>query len=506
MLTRRQFGLGALAAGALGFSDPAAYDYASRQTFDHFERIFREAEAPGQPTETNERGRLAWGASYVMFAFIRMYETYKDIRYLDRFIRDADLVLAGRDSERGVTDYRGLSLPGWQAAGAYTVGVATLKDASGQALLEVRSALSYADETKATVSAGAAADRFTLEVRNARTGRVASFPDLSLDPASADYAVSRILAAYPTPTMVTARDPRPSPAGGAVPVPGVTSLSVLLMIFAVHTGMITYPMAAFARIVLRDRRLARYRGKALEYLEAVKAAVAVHDREWRQDDDGGGHLIWVKGMPLAYDGTEQPTNQWLALGLTYAELAAATGDPLYLDRARRMARSFGRELKPDADDAYVWSYWPSFGKTYNGYSADQDISEYTPSIAGARQIEDLSHGGIDVEFVALAFRHKIYYQGLDLARLARTYTRNLATTGADGLPTTFARLDGSGEPLNAEASLQAPRWMAVAPWDKTVFTHARSIYDARAVQPAQGAYPGSYLASMAYLNWFARRS
>jgi hypothetical protein len=48
--------------------------------------------------------------------------------------------------------------------------------------------------------------------------------------------------------------------------------------------------------------------------------------------------------------------------------------------------------------------------------------------------------------------------------------------------------------------------MAVAPWDKTVFTHARSIYDARAVQPAQGAYPGSYLACMAHLNWFARRS
>ncbi|MGP3961339.1 hypothetical protein ACTWPT_35610 [Nonomuraea sp. 3N208] len=502
MLTRRQLGLGALAVGALGFSSSTAHDYASRQTFDHFERVFREAGAPGQPTETNERGRLAWGASYVMFAFTRMYEAYRDTAYLDRFIIDADQVLAGRDSERGFKDYRGLSLPAWQAAGAYTVGFATLTDASGQPLLEVRSALSYADEATATVSAGTSASRFTLEVRNARYGRVATFPDLSLDPASPDYAVKRIHDAYPTPTMVTARDPRPAPAGGTVPVLGETRLSVKPMIFAVHTGMITYPMAAFARIVLHDGHLTKYRGKALEYLQAVKEAVAVHEREWRPD----GHLIWVKGMPLPYDGTEQPTNQWLALGLTYAELAAATGDPFYRDRALRMARSFGGELKPDAGDAYVWSYWPSFGKTYNGYTADQNVSEYTPSIAGARQIEDLSHGGIDVEFAALAFRHKIYYRGIDLARIARTYTRNLATTGPDGLPTTNARLDGTGGPLNAEGSLQAGRWMAVAPWDAGVFAHSRSIYDARAVQPAQGAYPASYLANMAYLNWFARRS
>ena len=40
-----------------------------------------------------------------------MYETYRDTCYLEKFIEHADSVLKQRDSERGVTDYRGLSLP-----------------------------------------------------------------------------------------------------------------------------------------------------------------------------------------------------------------------------------------------------------------------------------------------------------------------------------------------------------------------------------------------------------
>lgn len=56
-----------------------------------------------------------------------------------------------------------------------------------------------------------------------------------------------------------------------------------------------------------------------------------------QNEAGLGHFIWPKGMPVPYDGTEQPTNQSLGLGQTYAELAVATGDPTYLDRTRRLA-------------------------------------------------------------------------------------------------------------------------------------------------------------------------
>ncbi len=513
MLTRRQLGTGAaglafgLGMGGFGAGKAAraaGYDYTARETFDLFDTVFHSSGAVGQPTDNNEHGALAWGQSYVLAGFLRMYEAYRDTHYLDRFIANLDQILANRDSERRVTDYRGLSLPAWRAMHPYTVGKVALSDSSGVPLLEVRSALTYADEAVATVRAGSLADHFTLEVRNNRTSRTAVFPDLSMDPASPNYAVTRILAAYPTPTMVTAVDLNGG--GTALPASGSFTLVSQPVVFTVHTGMITYPMASFARIIGRSPALRRrYKRKADEYLEAAIAAAHVHDNEWRQDAPGRGYFIWPKGMPLAYDGTEQPTNQSLALGQTYAELAAVTCDPLWADRARRLAAMFTAELRLLPNDSYSWAYWPTFGKLYNGYTKAEAVSEYTPSYGtpgnGAKQIEDLSHGAIDVEFAVLAFRHRLAYKGEDMARFAHSYSRNLATSTDSGAATTFLRVDGTGGLATSGQFLQAPRWMAAASWDRAVFDHSRAVYDVNAVQPQSG----SLLMCVAYLNWFARR-
>lgn len=69
----------------------------------------------------NEKGALAWGRSYVLESYLIMYRLTGDNHYLDKFVTGADQALAARDSVRGVTDYRGLSLPAWRAAGGYTL-------------------------------------------------------------------------------------------------------------------------------------------------------------------------------------------------------------------------------------------------------------------------------------------------------------------------------------------------------------------------------------------------
>ncbi|MBB3729361.1 hypothetical protein [Nonomuraea dietziae] len=499
MLTRRQFGLGTLAMGALGFTGAAGYDYTSRETFDLFDRAFHDSGATGQPSHTNELGALGWGQSYVLAAFVRMYEAYKDPHYLDRLITNIDLVLAGRDSVRGVSDYRGLSLPSWRNT-SYSAGGVTLLGADGRPVLEVRSALTNVSDAVATVTAVSAEGRFTLVVNNPRKKRVSTFTDLTMDQTSPDYAVRRVLAAYPSPNMVTVKDL----SGGSAPAPGTFQLAAAPVLFSVHTGMITYPMASFVRLVHHSPRLRadpRYRAKAAEYLTAVRQAVAVHEREWRD----GGYFVWPKHMPVPYDGTEQPHNQTLGLGLTYAELAAATGEQVYRDRTRRLAAAFARDLTADASDAYVWPYWPTSGKMYTGYTQADDVSEWTPSYGrppvGAQQREDLSHAGIDVEFAAVAHRWGLAFRGHDMVRLARTYTRNLATTD-NGVATTFLYVDGGGGLAPAGQYLQAPRFMPVAPWEPALFTHARQVYDDHAVESQMG----SSLLCVAYLNWFARRS
>ena len=299
---------------------------------------------------------LAWSQSYVLLGLVRMYETYKDPYYLDRLIENVDQVLSVRDSERGVTDYRGLSLPAWRSDHPYTVGFTTLADGNGRSTLEVRSALTFADDTTVTVLSGSRPDTFTLRAVNGT--RTMTVSDLSMDPASPDYVVSRIYAAPIGTLMLTVRDVRDNPAAAGTPALGDFPLLSKPAIFAVHTGMITYPIASFVRIVPGVSPAARKRkvpgeGDGVPGRGAA-AAVAVHDWEYRETStSASGHLIWPKSQPLAYDGCEQPINQSVGLGQTLVELAIVTGDRGY----RRTVRRCRQDVHPgssliDAGGAY----------------------------------------------------------------------------------------------------------------------------------------------------------
>lgn len=501
-------------AGAVGASPAYAegVDYTARRTFDDWDRLFQQG-GPGQPDQPNDNtnhdgrsGMLAWSQSYVLLGLIRMYETYRDTYYLDRLIDNVDQVLGVRDSVRGVTDYRGLSLPAWRADHPYTTGYATLADSNGQPLLDLREALSYAEDTTITVSAGTRADTFSVQLVNTFVNRTVTLTDLSLDPASPDYAVARIYAAAPGPLQLTAEDRRAAPRAGDLPRFGSYQMHCKPVIFAVHTGMITYPIASFVRLVAGSPVLRRrYRRKATEYLQACREAAAVHDWEYRDD-----HLIWPKGQPLPYDGCEQPINQSVGLGQTLVELAIATGDRGYRAKVAALGRMLAGQLTTDAGDAYVWHYWPAGGHIYDGFTKtgdpDTDLSIFTPSGGPARQFEDISHGAIDVEFAVRAFRAKLAFTGHDMERIARTFTQNVATTDAD-LPALHTTV-GGGAIGGASVAAQAPRWMQVAPWDPQVHAHCLALYNRYQPTPERDGQQaigfGWLLANVAYLNWGAR--
>lgn len=492
MVTRRAFLIGTGATAAAGLlpstAAGAATDYSTRETFDRFDREFHSSGAVGQPTDNNDHGALAWGQAYVLIGFIRMYEKYGDTHYLDRLVENVDAVLDNRDSVRGVTDYRGLSLPAWRATHPYTVGVVDLLDSDGNPALQVRHARAYADAAVATVTSGATDGSFTLTVTNTNYDTTDTFADLDLDPASPSYAPRRIYAAYPGQNRVTA-----VATGSASPAAGEYALSSLPTTFAVHTGQITYPIASFCRMVRSDGQLRR-RYDVSRYVDAVRDAVAVHDREWERDGDTGW-LRWVKGMPLPFDGTIQPLNQAHALGSTCAELHAITGEQVYAARARSLAAGFRASIAVDAGGAAVWPYWPKNSEVYVGYAAtgdpETDVSTYTPSQSAAQQFEDLSHAAISIEFAATAARHDLGMKADDLARMARTYVQNLIT----GASTAAWRLDGTDDA--AGNVVQAPRWMPVEPWDHEVFTHTNAAFTAAAPEPTSG----SLLLGVAYLNY-----
>lgn len=455
-------------------------DYALRASYDWAESYFTEHGAAQPDVPNEEGGSLAWGQSYVLRSYLAMYQAFGDTRYLDLLCRNTDAILQTRDSVRGVTDWRGRSLPAWRGWHPYTAGTVDIPGADGRPVLRLRTAQAYANGVVATVAS--TSDRFTVTITDTRLTVSDTFTNLTMDPSSQDYVVKRIFDANPTKTRATAVALRPD----GVPAPGTYPMASSYVVFSVHTGMITAPIAEFCRLVRADHRLTRrYGAKAARYLHAVRAAVGAHDGEWRQNDQGEGWYIWEKGTPLAFDGCEMPHNQFLALATTQLHLSRLTGHRLYRDRAVRMLTTFRNDLAVQGN-SYVWHYWWTKGRVYAGYRQADDVSEWTPAYpSGARQMEDGSHGAVDVEAVLAASRLGLVFGDADVRRLAATYTDNLMYYAADGTPHVWTSVNGTGGP--GPQDLQAPRWVNLAGWDERIFTHARDIFNRQQPEPIFGS-------------------
>lgn len=124
--------------------------FETRAAFDAMDAIYRtdREEADSVPAVS------PWANPYVMEAYVVMYEATQDEEYLRCLVRRADEVLAQRDSENAVQDYRGRVLPGWTVGAPYGIDEIELRDAQGRPTLFLGTAL-YGNnhETRVTVSA-----------------------------------------------------------------------------------------------------------------------------------------------------------------------------------------------------------------------------------------------------------------------------------------------------------------------------------------------------------------
>lgn len=506
-------------AGTLGRARPAlaagGLDYTSPDTFDAFYRSFVDSGVLGQSIDYNDiQGALAWGQTYVQQGLLRMYAAYHDRRHLHTVLDDIDDVLASRDSERGVAEYRGLSLPAWRAGYPYTAGGVTISDANGLLSLQLRSvrtpietlnsyshhSMDLTPNLHVEVSTASNGQGFDLRVRHDTLGVSDEIDGLTMD-----TVVQRLRDAWPTNTLVTAVDLR-AQTGGGEPAPGTFEMASQPVIYAVHTGMITYPIAWAARTILENPKLRRDPGlarKAAAYVAACRAAVAVHDDEWRENAKGEGWYVFPRGAPMDFNGTELPANQFLAPARTMVHMYALTGDRSYRDRAAKMAKAFENQLLLGGNGAYTWHYWMDWSRVYTGYTKDDDVSDTRLSYGGARQVEDISHGHIDVDLAILAFRNHVAFKGADMARFAKTFTRNIATTNDAGEPTVWTTVAGDGNKDDANFDKLAAGWIPTASWDAQVFRHVLSLYQRRDFQPSDSNF-GFTLLGLGNLGWFAK--
>ncbi|HLS14354.1 MAG TPA: hypothetical protein VK095_07545 [Beutenbergiaceae bacterium] len=507
LLRRRNFlrGAGVLGAAAAGMTLlgdrlPTAHaqpadDLISREYFDQLDLGLNNGN--GNKEETNDKdssglsGKLAWGEAYVLEGYALMYQSTGDTHYLDKMVDHIDHVLANRDSERGVTDFSGASHPAWRASHHQTVGYATIRDTTGQPVFEVRSALAYADDTTVTVTPTGGPGEFRLEAYNSHYDRTTIHEGLRTEGDNPQYAVERVRTGFqheaPGRVLITLRELRDEPQLVDVAATDY-QLESLPYIFEAHTGQIVQPMALFAKLVREDSRLRSnptYAQRAEEYLAAAADAIAVHDPEWRETDEGRGYYVTLPDAPVWHAGMDNPINHFLALGRAIVQMATVTGDREYVDRATALGWTLRDSLVLDGS-AYVWPYWLPQGDAYNGWDIDDPRSQYRPWYPPNQVPEDTSHGQIDVNFA------RDYYRGLrsfrpgrrppfaaaDMRRFAATYADNVATTADDGSPSVFQFVDGTGNTELVSYARQSLAWASLTPWNDGVLSHGRDLLNA----------------------------
>lgn len=468
----------------------AATRYNTRQAYDAAEATYRRLQGEDPWASPSPGGGLAWSESRALQSYLTMYRATRDVTYLDRLVACSQPVLAARDTQRGTTDYRGQSLPGWGAADPYTVSSIDLDDDEGQAALRLVTA---APGRHLLVDVRTAADGlFDLDVRSS-TARVELVRGLSLDPRHPRHVVRVLDQQFPGPAALTASDL----SGLARPPTMLAAARGLQLraqryVFAVHTGMICAPFAEFAALLVREPGLRRRYGQpAAEMLSAAEAAVALHDDDWRPLGTNTGLYAFPIGSPVPADGTYLPHNQYLAMARCLAHLYLATANPDYGRRVTLMLNLFRSELGHEPSP--IWPYYWSGSQSFRGFDAGRTTSSHSPRMGPQQMMEDPGHGALDVEALVAGLDAGSGVPVALMSRLGGTFVNRVVRKGSDGRWVTVTAL-GSARTSTPE-SLAAVRWIELARWDRRVYPIIASMLDGW--RPVLGE--GSLLAPIARL-------
>jgi hypothetical protein len=200
-----------------------------------------------------------------------------------------------------------------------------------------------------------------------------------------------------------------------------TAYSKTRVVWLVHTAMIAFPLAKFAKIVEGRPDLSNFAARATKYRSISEEALAEFETDWRYDPaTGEGYYVFELGHPLndavVSPETPLPFNMQLAAGRTLITLWEVTATPVYRQKAEAMARTFKNHLVIDPSGAYSWTYW--FGK----------------GLSLSNSQEDISHGSIDVSFAVLAAQKSIVFTKTDLDLFAKTFLEKVDSSRASGKP------------------------------------------------------------------------
>jgi len=210
------------------------------------------------------------------------------------------------------------------------------------------------------------------------------------------------------------------------------------MHFVAHTGMITYPMLEFVKLV-KESNIEKYLVGANTILTQAEQAVRYHDKEWRQDYYVYPDDFYKKDYIVAM-------NQQAAIGRSLLLLYELTGNEEYLNRARLIAEFINAKGILQGNDG--------------GFLL---LDRFTPGKTEPDStIADISHATITIHFAYLAYENGIIFTEGDMAEFTKTI-KSLAQANDNHFP---KYLDGTG---NFDYEIAAGQYAFLAEFDSEIY-------------------------------------
>lgn len=391
-------------------------------------------------SESASSATLAWGESYYLNAYVKMYRATRYTRWLDKVVGHFDRMVAN------MSDHDGDGIPGWHTD-RYSVSRMRARALHNRGTASIRP--EEATVTNIEQAHEAIDAEFILE-RVASNRYVVKNLTRSVVVYDGRYSLGQDIPGIPGFKLRLDRIPE---IGDKF---RVETWAVRPLEYAVHEGMILYPVAQFIELALGDDNLkARYGEKARAYLDLIEERVLrKQERYWVQMAPGMGAYRFTESSAERFPNRILPHNQYLALGRVYLVLKDVSDEPLFEERAAQMAAFFKDSLK-ETGDAYTWAYWDW-------------VEAGMPDQSGT---EDTSHGHIDVEFAVEAYRRGVVFTRADMLRFARTLTDQM-WNGSLSSPKIGSRVDRQ----DGDATI-IRGWIELCRWDPRIWDIYWALFD-----------------------------
>lgn len=426
---------------------------------------------------------LAWGEAATMETLVDMYEATDDPAYLKEVVRRGDRLLTHRDDRSGVKDGSGKSRPAWSMGLKYVVAKGEFLDASGKIAINIRSTPSSNNNlTIIELIPDSKTNHFGLKISNSFFNRNETFSDLSIDPTDERF-IEKIVNDPMSPYSSRAGDfsnvksnlIRVKIAGTLAPVAQSITLKPIPLAYTGYLGIVYNPMLRFAEYAKGKPELAGLRPAADRFIKAAEESYKdANARVWRNGPNAGEgyYLTCERGESFPADNVGQPINFLAMHTSTQLALYRLTGRKDYLERSEKMSKLLKNRLQYNQEaDLYVWTYWYE-PMTTTGWKPEDKLSSNVMFYKGSPNIEDSSHGVLDIAMVVAANRAGIVFSREDLLRFSNTLLKNVILPDRTGIR---RAVDGKGGDHGAYFPI-LHGWLELAAANPEVYHEIRKTY------------------------------